>query len=151
MRRTLFLGFGLLLLGAPTEAQIRTELVPGAGVRDLGQVYLPCEITIQGANRSEKAIEVDLNASRVKTKSGLWQTLEAGEGVCVSAAMALSAQSGAREATCTLERACDQDRRYKFKMTYDGNIVWAYYPSADGWTKDTTLNLGDIGRHFRGY
>ncbi len=158
MRRTLFLGFGLLLLvalGVPVESvsQVRTELVAGAPLQDLGQVYLPCEITVQGENQSTKAIEVDLNESRVKTKSGLWQTLEAagGEGGCASSAMALSAHSAADQVACTLEPACSQDRRYKFKMTYDGNIVWAYYPSANGWTMDTILDLGDVGRHFRGY
>lgn len=155
MRRTLFLGIGICFLGAawPPVALDRVELAPRTGTQTLGVIPLPCEITIQGANQSAKAIEVDLNESRVKTKSGLWQTLEVagGEGVCTRSAMALSARSSAKRATCTLERACNQERRYKFKMTYDGNIVWAYYPSANGWTTDTTLDLGDIGRHFRGY
>jgi len=158
MRRTLVLGFGLLLLaglGAPVESasQVRIELAAGASSQGLGPVYLPCEITIQAENRSTKAINVDLDESRVKTKSGLWQTLEAagGDGVCTRSTLGLSGRTAATESTCTLERACDQERRYKFKMTYDGNIVWAYYPSANGWTTDTKVDLGDVGRHFRGF
>lgn len=158
MRRALFLGFGILLLGAvgaPADfgSPGRIELAPGAGTEALGQVYLPCEVTIRAANRSVKTIELDLNDSRVKTKSGLWQTLKAagGEGVCSNAVMGLSARSDAKQAVCTLERPCDQQRRYKFKMMYDGNIVWAYYPSANGWTTDADLDLGDVGRHFKGF
>ena len=158
MRRTLVLGFGLLLvagLGVPVESasQDRLELAAGAPLQMLKQMYLPCEITIQGENRSTKAIEVDVNESRVKTKRGLWQTLAAagGEGVCTRATLDLAGRTGGIEAVCTLDHACDQERRYKFKMAYDGNIVWAYYPSANGWTTDTDLDLGDVGRHFRGF
>ncbi|GAB5535995.1 MAG: hypothetical protein Rubg2KO_22440 [Rubricoccaceae bacterium] len=158
MRHTLVLGIGLLLLaglGVPLESasQVPVELAARASYQTVAHVELPCAITIQAENRSTKAIEVDVNESRVKTKSGLWQTLEAagGEGACTRSALGFEGRSGAAESVCTLARACDQERRYKFKMTYDGNIVWAYYPSANGWTTDTVLDLGNVGRHFQGF
>lgn len=157
MRRLFSLGLGLFLLAAfglssESASQARVELAAGSAAQPVGSIYLPCEITVQGENTSSRAIELDLNDSRVKTKSGLWQTMEAagGEAVCASSTMGLGARAKATQAVCTLE-ACDQERRYKFKMTYDGNIVWAYYPSANGWTTDTTLDLGDVGRHFEGF
>ena len=157
MRRTLVLGIGLLLfvaLGASAESvsPVRTELAMGASSQTLGHAHLPCEITIKAENRGGKAIDVDLNQSRVKTKRSLWQTLEVagGEGVCASPTLSPSRRASSEE-PCTLAQGCEQERRYKFKMTYDGNIVWAYYPSANGWTTDTVLDLGDVGRHFRGF
>lgn len=156
MRHALIIAFGILLLGAsgPPVGPVgpgRIELAPGTATQ--AQASLPCEITVRAANRSTKAIEVDLNDSRVKTKRGLWTTLEAagGEGVCTNAALDMATRSDTKQAICTLERPCAQERRYKFKMSYDGNIVWTYYPSANGWTTDTDLNLGDVGRHFRGF
>ncbi|MEO0559138.1 MAG: hypothetical protein AAF170_13250 [Bacteroidota bacterium] len=155
MRRTLFLGFGILFLGAAGApvALDRIELAPGTDTRVLGQAFLPCEVTVRAANRSARTVAVDLNDSQVKTKSGLWTTLEAegGKGVCTEATMGLAARSDTKVSACTLESPCTQERRYKFKLTYDGNIAWAYYPSANGWTTDTDLDLGDIGRHFRGF
>ena len=158
MRRTLVLGFGLFLtlaLGASTEltSQVRTELASGASPQTLAQLHLPCAVTIRGENQSAKVIVVDLSESRVKTKRGLWKTLEAAgsEGTCTMASLGFPVRAASKQVTCTLGEACSQDRRYKFKLTYDGNVVWAYYPAANGWTTDTELNLGDVGRHFTGY
>ena len=50
----------------------------------------------------------------------------------------------------TLPGACSDQRRYRFQIDvvgHDESFVYEY-PSTSGWTRDTTIDLGDVSRFF---
>jgi hypothetical protein len=108
---------------------------------------------------------LDLTESKVRIRNGTWASLAPR---CSNQQRymwhVLWSGFGAPDfrQTCNLDFGCNYRRRYRFLIcaplepsegwdscTAAGSVgYWKYYPSADGWTEETEINLGDLGQFF---
>ena len=107
-----------------------------------------CTVTVRASNGGPAPIEVDLAASRVRTKNGLWKRLAPRDGLCTRPTLHLGPGAQALGESCTLGLSCRRDRQYRFRVTLGERARWLDFPSAEGTTQAATLDLGDLARLF---
>ncbi|MGH8503233.1 MAG: hypothetical protein ACREVE_12335 [Gammaproteobacteria bacterium] len=122
----------------------------------LRPAFAGCGITIKAENKSLKEIHIQLPYSEVRTRVGTWAGLMFGQRGCQGVGddyerWIFKPKTGYQSITCELDFGCNADRRYRFRLFYSGNAIYEYYPSDDEFTERTTIDLGNIGRHFKDY
>jgi hypothetical protein len=121
----------------------------------LRPAFAGCDITIKAENKSLKQVQVQLGYSDVRTRAGTWAGLLYGGRKCWGMSpdepWIFDAKTGYKSVTCELDFGCKVDRRYRFRLFYSGNAIYEYYPSDDEFTERTTIDLRNIGRHFKDY
>jgi len=157
MRRSLLLTLGLGLSLAAAIA-----IVPDSGhaaivssdatsdlVAELGQ---GCTVSVRATNRGNRDIEIRLTRSKVKVRGGRWKRIDRAAGVvggaCTDDEITVENDRETYSESCNLDMGCNSRRRYKFEIKRGGNTHIEYFPSQQGWTRSTTINLGNLNRHF---
>ncbi|HCR48602.1 MAG TPA: hypothetical protein DIW24_03160 [Bacteroidetes bacterium] len=150
MRKIWILSFAVL--GMIASALLIGGLTPPtahAGPQTISKIFWVkgCAITIKMENKSTANILVSTPFSKVKIKNGLWARVWPGYVDSFN----VPAKGNITESS-SLDLGCDIDRQYKFRFwrTKDGvtSNLYHYYPSEDGFTRKTTIDLGNIGRFF---
>ncbi|MBL7978808.1 MAG: hypothetical protein JNN12_10750 [Bacteroidetes Order II. Incertae sedis bacterium] len=150
MKKTWMLSFAAIAMVA--SALLIGSLTPHmahAGPQTISKTFWVkgCAITIKMENKSTQKILVSTSFSKVKIKNGLWARIWPShvDAFYVPA-------KGSMTESSSLDFGCDIDRQYKFRFwrTEDGvtSNLYHYYPSEDGFTQKTTIDIGNIGRFF---
>ncbi|HIG76289.1 MAG TPA: hypothetical protein EYQ24_17440 [Bacteroidetes bacterium] len=158
MRRSFLLASALVLalVGAtalsPDTSEAAAVVTADSGSDAVAELGLGCTVTIRARNSGSRDIEIDLTDSKVKVRNGLWKRIDkaggAVRGACSDDEVSVDHDGETYGETCNLDLGCNTRRRYKFEIKRGGNTHIQYYPSANGWTRRTTIDLGDVSRHF---
>ena len=103
-----------------------------------------CNITLVATNGSDKDVTVRLKDSKSKIRNGLWNNWDNDlTNWTVN-------KGGSQESKVVgLRMSCNMgDRTYEFIMMSGGNDRIIKFPANGDFTGATTLQLGNIGRHF---
>lgn len=134
------------------------EQDPPSEVIDMPLEILGCDVSIKAENKSLKKITILFAESDVKTKTGTWSNIYYGaqnRSRCNKKNLVVDAKSSTKTNSCEMDLGCNFQRRYRFKLksVYEGKTSYytVYFPSSTGYADKgkTTINLGNIGRHFR--
>lgn len=122
MQRSLRLGVASMLLAS-------TALATGSA-----PTLAACSINIAYDNRDSTTAKVHLKDSKVKIRYGVYKKLGTGT-ISVGAHQTLYEVE-------YLDFGCNNDRRYKFKVTENGRGSRTIYrPSSSGWTRTRNLTV----------
>jgi len=102
-----------------------------------------CNLTLIATNSSDKAVVVHLGQSKSKIRNGLWNKWNNYTDWTVN-------KGGAQESKIVeLSMSCNMgDRSYEFEMGSGGNERNIKHPTNGDFVGATTLQLGNVGRHF---
>lgn len=149
MLRTVWIALaaGLLISGTPLQR---------AGGRAGASGPAGCQVSIKAQNTSGKQISILLDESQVRLKTGTWSNLyfSGGNKQCTAKMIRLAAHAAYESQGCELDFDCDWPRRYRFRLqcvheTGAQAQLTVYYPSETAFTEVPSIDLGDVGRHFR--
>ncbi len=103
-----------------------------------------CNITLMATNGSDRDVTVRLKDSKSKIRNGLWNNWDN------DLANWTVNKGGSQESKVVgLSMSCNMgDRTYEFVMMSGGNDRIIKHPANGDFTGATTLQLGNIGRHF---
>ncbi|OZC04306.1 hypothetical protein [Rubricoccus marinus] len=157
MYRSILLALGLSLslavaLAVTPDSSQAAVASPGATSDLIAELGQGCTVSIRGTNRGNRDIEIKLTRSKVKVRGGIWKRIDkvAGTvgGACTDDEVSVPNDRQTYSESCNLDLGCGSRRRYKFEIKRGGNTHIEYFPSSNGWTTSTTINLGDLNRHF---
>jgi len=109
-----------------------------------------CDVTFDGRHGGATGqIAVDFGESQVRTRIGWWAAIPP-RGA--SPTVFTLAPGGRFSEVYRLDLACNAHRRYRFAITASNGAQQFehtfYYPSEDGFTQETSIDLGALSRFF---
>ncbi len=164
-----------LLAIAALASQAAAAALPPVG-DEAGALSRNCDVTLQARNGfTDRAIVIQLSESEVRTRLGTWAKFLVIDRPSLSTISPPSGHGQRRvpagetvSLTETLPLACNANRRYRLQIVvlrpdfppdtdryesvgpYVDQEYTLYHPSADGFTQDPVLQLGDLSRLFPG-
>lgn len=150
----------LILTGSAVSAAQPREPLEGPGVYVEVETSSPaygdaergqgCEVTFQGRHGGATGeIGLDFYLSQVRTRVGWWAGILR-IGNATGTTVELRPGDHFSESH-TLDLACSAHRRYRFSIWATGGYEYTYYyPSEDGFTQETVIDLGALSRFFDG-
>jgi hypothetical protein len=132
----------LSLVAASTLSAAPTPKVPST-FRFFNDGVFGCNLTLVATNSSDKAVVVHLGQSKSKIRNGLWNKWNDYNDWTVN-------KGGAQESKVVeLSMSCNMgDRTYELEMGSGGSERVIKHPANGDFTGATTLQLGNVGRHF---
>ena len=94
-----------------------------------------CVIEVTYVNDFNEDIQTNPYWSEGKIQGGVYKRLKS------SSVWITIPAYGQKVRSYTLDFGCNHDRRYKFHMTWRGNPSYKYKPSANGWTRNTSITV----------
>jgi hypothetical protein len=92
-----------------------------------------CKITITVDNDKNHSITVNWKASKVKIKGGFFKKIGTNSQTIP--------KDKSKDHAFSADFGCKKNRQYKIYWSGGGSDGWVYYPSASGFTKNTSFTV----------